>query len=560
MLNPIPLSSAIDNQTDRRTLWLWLTGLLAIALWFTALGFRPLLNPDEGRYAEIAREMWVSGDWVTPRLNGIKYFEKPPLQYWMTAIAYQMFGLNEFAARFWTGLCGAAGMLLAGFTGMRLFGRSAGVMAAVITASSLLYLVIGHLNTLDMSLSFFLQLTVCSFLIAQRSTPGSASERNWMLLAWAGAALAFLSKGLVALVLPSLTLLAYTALTREYSAWKRLHLLKGLLLFLLLTLPWLVAAARSNPEFLRFFFLHEQFERFLVDSHDRDGPWWYFLPLFALGTLPWTLVALRQLIPAWRLDAQVDGLQTRRFLMLWVAVVIGFFSFSHSKLAPYIVPVIPMFAIALGEIFTRLSARALRMHLLVIGSVLALLGLAIGLVPDHIAGAKSVDVVQDLRPETTLGFLLTAAAMLYPCWFRRRESVEQTVLIAALGTLLGLNVVLQGTDALSKTRSGYELSQHIAPLLRPETQLFSIGDYDQTLPFYLQRRMTLVNYRGELDFGLTQEPELAIDTLEAFARSWRNESDAIAVMPPALYQELLNQGLPMQLVTRQAKLVAVRKP
>ncbi len=548
------------NQTGFRTQWLWLAGILAVALWFTTLGARHLLNPDEGRYAEIAREMLVSGDWVTPRLNGIQYFEKPPLQYWMTAIAYQAFGLNEFAARFWTGLTGAAGILLAGFAGARLFGRSAGLMAAAITASSLLYLVIGHLNTLDMSLSCFLELTVCSFLLAQHNTPGSKAERNWMLAAWAGAALAFLSKGLIALVLPSLTLLAYTALTCEFSAWKRLHIVKGLALFLLLTLPWLVAAARANPEFLRFFFLHEQFERFLVDSHDRDAPWWYFLPLFALGGLPWTFVALGQLHSTWRLDAQAQGLQTRRFLMLWVVVVIGFFSMSHSKLAPYIVPVIPMFAIVLGEIFTRLSIRTLRVHLLVVGSVLALLGLTVAFVPDNIAGAKSVDLVQDLRPETALGFLLTAATMLCPCWFWRQQSIEKTVLATAAGTLLGLSVLLLGADALSKTRSGYELSQHIAPLLRPDTRLFSVSDYDQTLPFYLQRRMTLVNYRGELDFGLTQEPDLAIDTLEAFTRSWRNEGEAIAVMPPALYTELLNQGLPMQLITRQAKLVAVRTP
>jgi Aminoarabinose transferase C-terminal domain/Dolichyl-phosphate-mannose-protein mannosyltransferase len=555
-----PYSAIPKEPSSPGKLWFWLAALVVVALWFSTLGTRHLLNPDEGRYAEIAREMLVTGDWVTPRLNGIKYFEKPPLQYWMTAVAYQTFGLNEFAARFWTGLTGAAGILLAGFAGMRLFGRSAGLMAAAIAASSLLYLVIGHVNTLDMGLSFFLELTVCGFLIAQRSAPASADERNWMLLAWAGAALAFLSKGLIALVLPSLTLLAYTALTREYSAWKRLHIVKGLALFLLLALPWLVAAARINPEFMRFFFLHEQFERFLVDSHDRDGPWWYFLPFFALGSLPWTFVALRQFTPAWRLDGQVQGLQTRRFLMLWVAVVIGFFSLSHSKLAPYIVPAMPIFAIALGDIFTRLPIKALRMHLLVIGIALALLGLAVAVVSDHIAGAKSADVVRDLRPETTMGFLLTAAAMLGPCWFWRHQSVEKAVLATAFGTLLGLSVLLYGAEALSSTRSGYTLSQHIAPLLRPSTRLFSVSGYDQTLPFYLQRRMTLVNYRGELDFGLSQEPELAIDTIEAFVRIWRNESDAIAVMPPALYNELLNQGLPMQLITRQAKLVAIRKP
>lgn len=563
-MHDLTLASPSTDQPADQSIpwprWLWIALLAIAVLWFATLGGRRLLNPDEGRYAEIAREMLVSGDWVTPRLNGIKYFEKPPLQYWMTAVAYQVFGATDFAARFWAGLTGFAGIVLAGFAGVRLFGRAAGTMAATITASSLLYLAIGHINTLDMALSFFLELTVCSFLLAQCSAARSAAERNWMLLAWTAAALAFLSKGLIALVLPSLTLLVYTVVTREFSAWKRLHIVKGLVLFLLLTLPWVIAAARANPEFLRFFFLREQFERFLVDSHDRDGPWWYFLPLFVLGTLPWTLVALRQFNATWRLDGQAGALQVRRFLMLWIVVVVGFFSVSHSKLPPYIVPVIPMFALVLGDVFTRLPARALRWHLLVIGLLLAALGLIVAFLPDTIAGAKSVDVVADLCPETAIGLLLASIAMLASNHMSGRKAIEVVVVVAGLGTLLGLSVLVKGTDALDNTRSGYPLVQPIAAHLDPDTRLYSVSDYDQTLPFYLKRRLILVNYRGELDFGLSQEPELAIDTIEAFVRIWRNETNAVAVMPPALYTELLHQGLPMQLISEQRKLVAVRKP
>lgn len=541
-------------------MWLWLALALLIALWFATLGTRRLLNPDEGRYAEIAREMLVSGDWVTPRLNGIKYFEKPPLQYWMTASAYQAFGQNEFAARFWTGLTGFAGIVLIGFTGLRLFGRTAGTMAAAVLASSLLYVVIGHLNTLDMSLAFFLQLTVCGFLLAQHSPAASRAERNWMLLAWSSAALAFLSKGLIALILPSLTLLVYTAITREGSAWRRLHIGKGLPLFLALALPWLMAVSLANPEFPRFFFIHEQFERFLSNVHDREGPWWYFLPLFALGSLPWTFVALRQFRTSWQLDGQRPGLQPRRFLMLWVVVVIGFFSLSHSKLPPYILPVMPMFALLLGDAFTRLAANALRLHLLVMGCALTLLGAIIGLLPDGIAGAKNMDVVANLRLETASGLLLVAAAMLLSCRLSRRLSIETVVIATGLGTLSGLSVIVQSGDALHTTRSGYGLAQHIASRLEPETRLYSVAEYDQTLPFYLQRRFTLVNYRGELDFGLSQQPELALDNIETFIRNWRRPGSVIAVMSPTLYTELLGQGLPMQLIARQAKLVAVGKP
>jgi hypothetical protein len=219
-----------------------------------------------------------------------------------------------------------------------------------------------------------------------------------------------------------------------------------------------------------------------------------------------------------------------------------------------------MFALLLGDVFTRLPARTLRMHLLAVGLLLGLLGLVVALLPDTVAGAKSAALVADLRPETAIGFLVAAVALLASNHLSGHKPIEVVVITAGLGTLLGLSVLIKGSDALDNTRSGYPLVAPVAAHLTPQTKLYSVGDYDQTLPFYLKRQLTLVNYRGELDFGLSQEPELAIDTVEAFVQVWRNQANAIAFMPPALYRDLLNQGLPMQLITEQRKLVAVKKP
>src|SRR2546423_14326121 len=125
-------------------------------LWFCNLGYRHLVKPDEGRYAEIPREMVASGDWLTPRLNGYKYFEKPPLQYWVTAAAFTAFGKNEWAARLWTGLTGFLGVLLVFWAGKRLFAPPAGLFGAAVAASCALYVAIGHILTLDMALTFFM--------------------------------------------------------------------------------------------------------------------------------------------------------------------------------------------------------------------------------------------------------------------------------------------------------------------------------------------------------------------------------------------------------------------
>ena len=142
----------MDAIPTKRVLWLF----IAIAIiWFANLEYRTLIKPDEGRYAEIPREMVASGDWVTPRLNELKYFEKPPLQYWATATAYPLFGEHQWTSRLWAGLTGFAGILLVWFAGLRLFGREAAGYAALLLSSSLLYVRMGHINPLDMGVFFF---------------------------------------------------------------------------------------------------------------------------------------------------------------------------------------------------------------------------------------------------------------------------------------------------------------------------------------------------------------------------------------------------------------------
>ena len=249
-------------MTSRRRLWI----LLAVfaAAWFCNLGYRHLFKPDEGRYAEIPREMVASGDWLTPRLNGFKYFEKPALQYWATAAAFGAFGQNEWAARLWPGLAGFFGVLLVFWTGNRLFGPPIGLYGALVAASSAMYVLIGHFLSLDMALAFFMSASVFAIALAQRDESGDIERRRWMLLAWAAAALAVLSKGLVGIVLPAGAVVLYALIERDRERWARLHLLPGGLLFLAITAPWFVAVSLANPEFFRFFFIHEHVDRFLT--------------------------------------------------------------------------------------------------------------------------------------------------------------------------------------------------------------------------------------------------------------------------------------------------------
>ena len=548
----------MTNSTVTTPRWFWYVIIAIAVVWFATLGTRRLLDPDEGRYAEISREMLVTGDWITPRLNGIKYFEKPPMQYWATTVAYKVFGQSEFSARLWLGLTSFAGILFAWFAATRLFTAQTGRMTAMILSSMMMYTSLGHFDTLDIGLAFFLEVTVFSFLLAQHAIQKS-SERNWMLLAWASAALAFLSKGLIALILPSLTLLVYTATTREFSAWKRLHLIKGLSVFLLIAAPWVILVSRANPEFPEFFFWIQQFARFLTPIAAREGPWWYFIPFLMVGALPWTTLCFADVKRGWQADRVNSGFQYRRFLWLWILVVMLFFSKSHSKLAPYIVPLFPALALLCAEALPRLRQSAIRIHLWIVAGFTGLLATALALLPETIAGTNSIDMVNSLQPPTATAFFILALSAAIAGWWIKARDLQLGVVILGCGAVLGYSVLIYGADALGATRSAKVLAEQLKPQLTADSRLYSVNDYEQTLPFYLGKTTTLVTYRGELDFGLTQQPQLWVPDINAFAQSWAQDAHPIAIIGPELYKTL-RETLPMKVIAQQSNLLAVAKP
>ena len=533
--------------------------LLAFAaVWFSNLEYRKLVNPDEGRYAEIPREMVASGDWTTPRLNGIKYFEKPALQYWATAAAFTLFGEHQWTARLWSALTGFLGVLMVFFTGRRLFGERAGWNAALVLASSLLWVLIGHVNTLDMGVSFFLSAAVCAFLLAQHDGADARARGRWMLAAWAALALALLSKGLIGLVLPGAALFLYVLLERDWRLAGRLRLVAGGALLLALALPWFVAVSRANPEFFHFFFIHEHFERFLTKQHGRYQPPWYFIPVLLAGMLPWTVSLLDALARAWKRDPQ-QTFQPRRFLLLWSAVVFVFFSVSDSKLVSYILPIFPALALLIGDRLSRIGARALAWQTL----PAALAGIALlALLPGIERYASREVPVEMFRNYADwlipAGLLLTAGAA--GCaWLAWRGRTNAAIALLACAGLVFAQLALSGHESLSQANSAYHIVQKIKPELKPGMPFYSVDTYDQSLQFYLRRTTTMVSYKDELGFGIAQEPGKFIPTVAQFEKTWEADSDALALMSPRTYDSLRAEGLPMRLVARDTRRVIVSR-
>src|SRR5277367_628937 len=269
--------------------------VLVLLAWFGPLGSYALFNPDEGRYGEIPREMVATGDWVTPRLDAIKYFEKPPLQYWATAAAFEAFGEHEWTTRLWGALTGMAGIVLTFWLGRRIWSGRVGELAAGLQAGSLLYASIGHLATLDMSLTFALQLSLGGLILLVHDPLEPGGRRGGVALLALGVSAAFLTKGLIALLIPGAVAVLYMLLARDWALLWRSRPWWVLALLALLAGPWLYAVSVRNPEFLHFFFIRQQFQRFLTPVDDRYEGLWFFVPILLLGFLPWTTLLPRVL-------------------------------------------------------------------------------------------------------------------------------------------------------------------------------------------------------------------------------------------------------------------------
>ncbi len=546
------------ENVSRRGLWI----LLAVfaAGWFCNLGYRHLVKPDEGRYAEISREMVASGDWLTPRLNGFKYFEKPALQYWATAAAFSAFGQSEWVARLWPGLTGFLGVLLVFWAGNRLFGPPAGLFGAVVAAGSALYVFIGHVLTLDMALTFFMSAAVFAIALAQRDGVDDGERRRWMLVAWSAAALAVLSKGLVGIVLPVAAVGLYILIERDWKRLAQLHAVPGGVLFLLISAPWFIAVSMANPEFFRFFFIQEHFERFLTKHHGRYEPFWFFVPVLLGGIVPWVVSLVPALRQAWT-RAPSANFQPQRFLLLWCATVFVFFSASGSKLGSYILPLFPALALLVGRYLAVAGSRVMLAQAIVSAAV----GIAI-----VAASLQAVHYAEPGLPPELLSayapWLAAAGAALFggaalSAWLCMRARPLAASIALAFGGLVAMQAGLSGHEQLSPAYSAYHIVQKIRDQLKPDVPFYVVDNFDHTLPFYLGRTVTMVAHKDELGQAISWEPQKFLPDMEAFARAWQADREAFAMFTPRDFDKFrISHPLPMQVIASDPRRVIVKKP
>ncbi|CAG9184818.1 phospholipid carrier-dependent glycosyltransferase [Cupriavidus pampae] len=580
--HPVPLSVPAARpweRVDRRTLWWIATAVAAVlVVWFGTLAMRHLIGPDEGRYAEISREMLATGDWVTIRYNALKYFEKPPFHMWVTAVAYAMFGVGEWQARLCVALSGLLGIGMTMLATWRWFGARAGWLAAIVLLGAPMWSTAAHFNTLDMTLAGAMSCTLATMLMAMHPDATVAERRRWMLACWATMGVAVLTKGLVGIALPGLVLVCYSLVARDGTLWRRLHWGAGLCVLLLVTVPWFWLIARRNPEFLHFFFIHEHWERYTSNVHSRSGPLLYFVPLIVGGMLPWAGLFPRM----WRAlrsgptgtSFQTAGPQSvgphsvrpnsarphsfRPLLLagVWAIAIFVFFSISRSKLPGYIVPVVPALAILAAVVLDRMDARAWRRQLTVAGAIAALC-----LMASPIVGSLTANNIPNLFYRTyaiwvAITFALMFAGVVLARWLAARERLTASMVTYGLAMYVAFTVALLGYDTVGRPLSGADIAPVVARKLTPEMPLYGVRTLDHTLPFYVRHPLTMVAEADELGFGVSVEPSRWMPTLAAFEAAWNDDGPALAVMSPDTYQQLAGK-MPMYVVARDYKRVVV---
>jgi 4-amino-4-deoxy-L-arabinose transferase-like glycosyltransferase len=486
--------------------------LLAALLLGWRLASLPLFDPDEGRYAEVPREMLASGDFVTPRLNGVLYFEKPPLYYWLGALAQEFLGSTELAARIWSALLAFGGLCLTYRVGVSMAGKRGAILALAALASSPLYLALGHLNSIDMALAFFVTLTLACFWFAHRASSRPAAWWCWQGV-FLGAALAVLTKGLIGVAIPAAVIGLYIVCTWEWRVLTRVPWLSGLALFLLVAVPWHWVMIRRHPDFAWFYFIHEHVLRFSTAEASRPGPPWYFVGVILFGCVPWSglLLPAGRLLPwrgGWRRWASEE--RALLFVTLWVVFVVGFFSISHSKLIPYISPALPAFALLLGITLARSEASGARptwldrAAFLVGGGVAGVLAvvfmlLGLGRIPRlPVEGSSGLVVL--------LGALLAVCALVLLA-FAWRGSLTTALPVLVLTGSTMTAAVLAGVPLIVAERSSKPPATALASVLRADDLLFSYRGTHEGLAFYLRRTDGVAAALGELAFGASHLSE-----------------------------------------------------
>ncbi|MBV9067274.1 MAG: glycosyltransferase family 39 protein [Acidobacteria bacterium] len=449
----------------------WWLLIVVIALSIHLGGF-PLLDPDEGRNAEVGREMAATNDYVMPRLDGLPYLDKPIVYFASEAAAMEVLGPTEVAARLPAFLFTIAGAAFLWWFAKRVWGSDEAFIAAIVFLATPLAVAFSRTVIFDAALALFITMATAFFYLACEER-----ARKWSALAWLAIGLGVITKGPVAIALPLLVAIPYAIWRKRFRA---LWSWGGLALFVLAVAPWVWAVSRVIPDFLHYVVVTETAQRLATKALKRTGPPWYFIPYLLAGALPWSIVLLGSPRAIDRRD------RSTIYLLLWIAIPFIFFSISQSKRPQYILPLMAPVALLVARVWqnARIGAR-------ITAVVLLVFGLALVIAPPFLhLRAEYGDAARLSAMAIGITFVIGGAL----AFVRNRDIVLIALTIPIVAIPLAANPLMR---AIGARRSEAALMEQIRPMVTPQTEIVGVEAFTGSMTFYLQRPIVVVTPDAE---------------------------------------------------------------
>lgn len=472
--------------------------LAATLILFWRLGGAPLFDPDEGRYSDIAQTMLTTGDWLTPRMNGISHYHKPVLSNWLVAGSFKVFGFNEFAARFPSVVLSLALLATLISLGTFLFSFQTGYFAAWILLTSALYAAVSRLVTTDMLLVF---LTFFGMNAIARLFFGETRKVFWFYAAIISLSLAMITKGPVAWVITLLPAVIFAIWKKKNPGIPRVHCILGFILFWAISLSWYVAVILTNQGAFDYFINYQLGGRILSGhSGRRHGPW-YFLVVLPLGLIPWSIFAPSAARWIWK-QAWDEKIKERLlFVFCWFLIPFICFTIFKTKLATYIVPTIPPLALLFGFFWANWQAGNVPVSKTIVRS-----GYGIGIAFILLAATGTGFIL--FMPEFVHGISPLSVAMIGLCLLSVGVSIlfilkkqmwkrlfpAQTAAMCVLA--LTVFTVLPGIEYKNSKVFAEKLKQ----IRKPGEKIITWRTYYASMPFYMQERIITMAFNMETIF------------------------------------------------------------
>ncbi len=488
--------------------------VIPLFLYISLLPVMPLMEPDEARYSDIASLMNRTGDYVTPHLNHVVYLEKPPLCYWATAMLFKIFGENEFSSRLFAALSAWGCIFLVYRIGAFFHDEKTGLYSAGVLSTFLYHSILGQINILDMPLTFFVCLATWA---GYRYFAGDYQRKGWLYLLYVGSGLAFLTKGLIGVVFPFAIIIFWLSISKRWRDILRLFSPVGMILFLLISCPWVILVQKANKDFLWFFFIREHFLRYTTTLHARDHTVLFYIPVVLLGTLPWSAFLLKALKEGVGKRMPLLKAAERQFLLIWTFFILIFFSVSSSKLIPYIAPIFLPIAIFMGHLFRSYEDRTINFEKgkgrrffydlpIILQSFMFITLISLPLFIKNVRLSKYVENshIEKWWWLLILPMFIQAMLIFLPSLIKKRWGRGWFPTVTILSALFLISIHFPISCLLTPHRSAYPVSQAIHALIPPDQELYQFGISLYGIDFYNKIRTPLVDRYGELKYGVDQ--------------------------------------------------------